>query len=87
MHARLAAYFTTSHSTFGVRPSPTPCRTGDSGSSEPGVYCGLDPLWDWIRPDMSRLALDVHDHPMFLANLDGIHRHGQKFAAPEAAPD
>src|SRR5882762_2280954 len=60
---------------------------GNSGSSAPDVNRSLDPLRDRNRPDMSRLALQVPDHPMLFPNLDGIHRQGQKFAAAEAATD
>src|ERR1022692_988393 len=46
---------------------------GNSGRSAPDVNRGLDPLRDRNRPDMSRLALQVRDHPMLFPNLDGIH--------------
>src|ERR1017187_10547094 len=60
---------------------------GNSGGSAPDVNRSLDPLRYRNRPDMSRLALQVRDHPMLFPNLDGIHRQRQKFAAAEAATD
>src|SRR5271169_5414230 len=82
--ARLAASFTTSHSTFGVMPSPhTLPDLLIERNTVPlvipaavlqTVNRGLDPLWDRNRPDMSRLALQVRDHPMLFPNLERIHR-------------
>src|ERR1019366_7369128 len=96
MPARLAASFTTpphlrrhavAPNAAGFVDRTEHCAFGDSSSSAPDVNCGLDPLRDRNRPDMSRLALQVRDHPMLLANLDGIHRQRQKFAASEPATD
>src|ERR1022692_4449466 len=93
MPARLAASFTTSHSTFGVMPSPhTRPDLLIERNTVPSVipaavlqtstaaltHCGTGTV---------RMCPALPFRSVLLANLDGIHRQRQKLAAPEAATD
>jgi hypothetical protein len=59
----------------------------DSTCLRPAVNRLFNPEWNWNRPDMSGLAVEVGNHPMLFPKLNGIERKRKKFAAPQATTD
>jgi len=54
-------------------------------STRPGVDSRLRPLWDRHRSDVSTLADQIGDHPVFLPLLDGFQPEPECLAAPQTA--
>jgi hypothetical protein len=59
---------------------------GSASAGCPRVDRGLDPLWDWHRPDMPVLADEIGDAPVLLALPDRLQRERQRGPRRNAAP-